>query len=393
MDILLLALYVVAQVRAAALLMNTRVICIPDSQLKTVLIGAHAVLSIAWMAWSASVLWAAGPVSTLLLEPPRTLGRVALCGWLEASLLFLVVGTVRALWLRVATRASDQPAPRRSVVPLPTRPLPRPLAWLARLDDRGRLEITEHEWRLPRLPRPFDGCRVVHISDLHYSPATAHSLDRVLDEIERLPPDLIVFTGDLVSHPRDLPGLAQPLSRLRAPLGVYAVSGNHDWWTDLAPIARTLHEAGIRLQRNEHAALRRDDSAIYIAGVDDLWSPTHDPARALHGIPQGAFTILLAHNPDEVYQVPPGSVDLLLAGHTHGGQATLPVIGPVVVPCFSAHFAQGLPRARGALLYVNRGLGGDEPPRFRCKPELTRIILRAGENPACVEPRSPQSDP
>ena len=378
MDIVLVALYLAAQVRVAAIVINTRVICLRDSPLKIGLMAVTVLVAAGWMAWSTAALWAEGPASLLGLGMPMSPGRWALWGWLVASLAFLVVGTARSLWLRAATRERQQPASRRTAVALPPGLARGPSGLLARLDDAARLEITQHEWRLPRLPAQFDGLSVVQVSDLHYAPHLAEALERIFYEIERLQPDLIALTGDFVTRLHDLPGLAGPLARLRAPLGAYAVTGNHDWWTDVAEVERVLGEGGVRLLRNEYVALRRDDAALYLSGVDDLWSPTHDLARALDGIPRDGFVLLLAHNPDEIYQVPPERVDLILSGHTHGGQVTLPLIGPLVVPCRSAQFAHGLHRARGALLYINRGLGAGAPFRFRCKPEVTHITLRAG---------------
>jgi len=384
-DIVLVALYLAAQVRLAAYLMNTRVVCLRDSPLKSGLMAAYTLVAAGWMAWSAGALWAASPAALLLLDAPMTPGRWTLWAWVVVSLGYLAGAAARSLWLRAATRANPGASPRRAVVALPLGPTRGLCRLLAAFDDHARLEIVHHEWRLPRLPQEFDGLRIVHISDLHHAPYTAPGLDRTLDEIERLEPDLVVMTGDLVTDIGDLPDAARPLSRLRAPLGAYAVTGNHDWWADLGVLHSVLDQAGVRLLRNEHLALRRDGAALHLAGVDDLWSPTHDLAQTLDGIPEGGFTILLAHNPDEVHRVPPGHVDLVLCGHAHGGQVTLPVIGPLVVPCHSAHFAQGLHRARGTLLYVNRGLGASTPFRFRCKPELTHITLRAGAGPAAEE--------
>ena len=217
------------------------------------------------------------------------------------------------------------------------------------------------------------------LSDLHYGPfiregAVATWTDATLD----LAPDLVLLGGDLVDHraPADLAPLLTQLARLTAPLGVYAVWGNHEYnrfaRRDLPSFAAALGEVGVVVLRNEGLTLRDD---LYLAGLDDVIEGRPDLAAALAGRPPGAACLLVSHNPDVLPSLG-DSVELTLSGHTHGGQVVLPGIGPLVTRSrHGRRFVAGWVRAP-ALGYVSRGLGVTlAPVRLFCPPELTLATL------------------
>lgn len=239
------------------------------------------------------------------------------------------------------------------------------------------------------LPRAFDGYRILQISDLHLADGralTPTALRTIVARANRLRPDLIVITGDFISaiDPVSLEGLAT-LSALKAPDGVAAILGNHDYWHGLADLRAALDAAGIPLLMNTHRVILRgaEQEQLVVAGIDDAWDGKPDISGALTGLGEDAFAILLAHEPNfAVEAVRDGRVRLQLSGHTHGGQIRIPMIGPIVLPDLGYLYPQGLYRVtRRAgpplVIYTNRGIGVAEIPlRLFCRPEITLITLR-----------------
>jgi predicted MPP superfamily phosphohydrolase len=235
---------------------------------------------------------------------------------------------------------------------------------------------------IPSLPSAFDGYRVVLLTDLHFDAPghrrlVAHAVALTLD----LSPNLIVLTGDYVSHWSAVPGLAGHLRPLNSPDGVWTTLGNHDHWSGAARIRRALSEAGITELQNASVPIRRAGQSIWLAGVDDVWMERHDLRRALEGIPDGAVTILLAHEPDYADEVAlTGRVALQLSGHSHGGQIQLPGLTPHSLPHLGQKYPAGLYRVQDMWLYTSRGVGCGLLPRIRSRPEITEITLRQSED-------------
>lgn len=254
----------------------------------------------------------------------------------------------------------------------------------ALLIEPGWVKVTRPTIRLPRLPAAWDGVRIAQLTDIHVGRLV--SLDdarEAVDLANGLGADLIVLTGDYVSRADAITlALVEVLRNLRAPEGVFAVLGNHDYWTDRANMVRTIEQAGIEVLVNEHRSLRRGPAELCIAGVDDFWSvdPGPDLAAALRDVPESACRVLLAHNPDYVEELTgQPRVDLVLSGHTHGGQVNLPFLGPPKLPIRHRKYAAGLVAGPHCPVYVSRGIGMVEVPvRFRCRPELPLITLRRG---------------
>lgn len=230
------------------------------------------------------------------------------------------------------------------------------------------------------LPREFDGLRIVQVSDLHLGPdVPREDLDRAIDKANQLDPDIVVITGDTVTKSADyIYPCSQSLQALRPKLGSYAVLGNHDFATDPDKITDALTAAGIKVLRNENDSIDKDSEQLWILGVDDIYLFQDDLPEAMEGIPSDATTILLCHSPDIANQASDLAVDLVLTGHTHGGQVRLPFIGPLIVPVENSEYVAGLYSVGDTQMYVNRGIGIVYlPVRFLARPEVTLLVLRA----------------
>lgn len=243
----------------------------------------------------------------------------------------------------------------------------------------GLIEVTEHRIPIPGLPEAFRGFRIVHLSDIHHGlflPLAA--VTAAVSLANRLKPDLIALTGDFITYSRAyIEPVATVLGFLRSRYGAVAVLGNHDFRVGADEIARALRRAGIEVLRNAHTARRRAGHALYVAGIDDLWSKADLP-RALRGIPSGAPTVLLSHNPGIIRRAAAHGVSLVLSGHTHGGQVRLPLVGSILGRSRARlRFRDGYDRLGSTHIYVSRGIGTVVLPlRFRCPAEIPRLHLQ-----------------
>jgi predicted MPP superfamily phosphohydrolase len=274
---------------------------------------------------------------------------------------------------RVATRDGNRPE-------TPLRALALNLSEAARsaLTEPFRLTIEHQQIHLRRLPRELDGFRIVQLSDIHHSPFTSRKqIERAVATANRLQPDVVALTGDYVSKEREYAApCAELLGRLRARYGVYAVLGNHDHWTDAALITDLFRAEGITVLVNQGMRFENRGGAFWLAGVDDTMVGLEDLPLALAGSSDDEFKLLLAHNPIILRRAARAGVDLVLSGHTHGGQVSLR----------SERNASGRPRRRllkglarqgETQIYVTRGLGTVVlPVRFGCPPEVSLLELR-----------------
>ena len=241
-------------------------------------------------------------------------------------------------------------------------------------------EITETEVWLNRLSPAHDGLKIAQLTDLH------HSLFTPLEEIQRavhmanhLRPDVVALTGDYVTlSPAYIWPVARALGRLRARLGVFAILGNHDFQVDPEEITRALRAQRIRVLRNSHCALRSRSGNLWIVGVDDLWWEAEDIRAAMRSVPARDPKVLLCHNPLGIRMAAAHGIDLMLSGHTHGGQVRLPMVGSVYGRSkLGERFVEGWNRLDGTQIYVSRGIGKVLVPlRFGCPPEITCLRLR-----------------
>ncbi len=233
------------------------------------------------------------------------------------------------------------------------------------------------------LPRELDGFRIVQISDLHIGPMVHRRfVERVVETVNELAPDLIAMTGDIGDgKPTELRSAVEPLARLRAADGAYYVTGNHEYYWDAGAWIDLFAEMGIQPLINRHRIIERGESRLAIAGVSDFTAERlgdgmgPDPGQALSGVPDGAFRVLLAHQPKMIDRLGGTDVDLQLSGHTHGGQyfpfnLLIRFFQPIV---------KGLHRRGSTWLYVNRGTGYWGPPtRLGVPGEITLLRLTRG---------------
>ncbi|HEX8558365.1 MAG TPA: metallophosphoesterase [Pyrinomonadaceae bacterium] len=252
-----------------------------------------------------------------------------------------------------------------------------------------RVSLAVPGWRAAQ-----GGLKVALLTDLHVGAPHmgAGRLRRVVELTNAESPEVVIITGDFViGGPKDEGGerggvaggsfvepeaIAAELKHLRAPLGVYAVLGNHDWWYDGPRVARALESAGVRVLENQAVRVERGGAGFWLGGVADLWTRRPDVAGALAQVTTDEPVILFTHNPD-IFPGVPARVSLTLAGHTHGGQVNLPLVGRPVVPSkFGRRYAMGHVVEGGRHLYVSGGVGTSIlPVRFRVPPEVVVISL------------------
>lgn len=241
---------------------------------------------------------------------------------------------------------------------------------------------------VPDLPPALAGVRVAQLSDFHHGPhIPAGFLESAVERAAAERPDLIALTGDFVDRgPQHVPAAARLFRGLRAPLGVFAVLGNHDFAVHTArgvrrhehlhaEVAGALAAEGVTVLRNRAVSLTHGGAALTVAGVDDLWSGACDPRAALEGACPQAPRVLLAHNPQTVASLGALRADLVLSGHTHGGQINLPGIGRLFLGKGARRWAAGLYALERGHLYVNPGVGFGWRFRFGVRPELTVLTL------------------
>lgn len=234
--------------------------------------------------------------------------------------------------------------------------------------------------------------RVAVVSDLHVG-APYHGLARLpstVDRINATHPDIICIPGDFVTlgvlggHFTAPEAIARELARLRAPAGVFAVLGNHDRLFNGPRVRDALTSAGIRVLEDTAVAVPTPSGAVWVVGVTDYWTGPHDIGAALRAVTDTVAPVLLVtHNPDLFPRVP-SRVTLTLAGHTHGGQVRLPLIGAPIVPsAYGQRYAQGLVVERGRHLFVSTGIGtSDLPVRLGVPPTIFVLTLRGVAPPA-----------
>ena len=256
--------------------------------------------------------------------------------------------------------------------------------FLAALDSRYRLQVTEYTLAFSRLPAAFDGFRIVQLSDLHGA-VFGRDNRTLARKAAALKPDLIALTGDLVGSRRELAAAEGLLRALGGTAPVYAVSGNHEWIGGLGPaMRRLLGRYGVHSLENRYEILERGGERIVIAGTEDpqAWMEPMEPERLAERLRQeypADFVLWLGHRNSWVKECPELSVDLILSGHAHGGIVRLPGLGGVINNDHSlgAEYEAGIYTGEGFQMVVSRGLGNSVPvPRLFNRPEIVSIVLK-----------------
>lgn len=257
-------------------------------------------------------------------------------------------------------------------------------AWLVepKLLVVRRIEIVSDDWRGG--PLTIAAVGDTHVAGPHVSAAR---VERIVERVNRLRPDLVVLLGDYAGGHRaeeerspaeqqEILGGVATFAALNARYGVAAVLGNHDSWYGRLSITTALQDAGIAALWNRHIVVRRSGGDVVIAGVADVTTGEPDFAAAFDGAPAGADMIVLSHSPDAFPDMPAGPA-LMLASHGHCGQVTIPFIGRPILPIENKHYACGLIEENGRRMYVTAGVGTSIlPVRFLNPPEIVLITLR-----------------
>ena len=262
----------------------------------------------------------------------------------------------------------------------PLRDLASNFSMVARsaLNEANSLTVETISIKLKRLPKKLEGFRIVHLSDVHHSPFTSlEHISRAVDISNSLKPDMFVLTGDFVSHEtKYIEPVARVLGTLESEFGSFACLGNHDHWTDAGLVTKHLRESGITVLINEGFRFAAHDSTFWLCGVDDYMVGETDLRAALRSSFPDEMKLLLAHNPKILYRAARAQIDLILSGHTHGGQIKLRDEEKRILP--NRKFASGLYRRKETQIYITRGIGTVVVPmRYRCPPEISLIDLKS----------------
>jgi uncharacterized protein len=254
--------------------------------------------------------------------------------------------------------------------------------------SRHELDIVQRPIAIRNLPAPFHGYRIVQLSDIHLDEYTEpFFLERIVSKVNTLSPDLVLLTGDFITHGslsfiaggHAVRRCAEILTTLTAPLR-YAILGNHDVAFNGAMVTQALNAHGTPVLINRYLPIERNGARLWLCGVDDPGTSYPNLDLALPAKPDGPV-LLMAHEPDYADMVvahPQGHlVDLMLSGHSHGGQVRLPFLGPLILPPMGEKYPEGYYRFNQMQLYVNRGIGTVGLPfRLNCPPEITVLTLQ-----------------
>jgi uncharacterized protein len=257
--------------------------------------------------------------------------------------------------------------------------------------ERHWIDVAHRDIRIPSLPSPFEGMRIVQLSDIHLQEFTEPFLLRqAIEQINRIQPDLVLLTGDFVSYEiasrkfsmKTAWQCAEMLTELKCPQR-YAILGNHDHWLSGTEVTRALRTNHTPVLINAHVPIDRQGSRIWLGGLDDPLCGRPDPDKAIpERSAEGQPIIMMCHAPDyadTLLEHPAGkAVSLVLSGHTHGGQVRIPFLGALELPPGGRKYVEGLFRLGPVQLYVNRGIGTVGVPfRFQCPPEISVFTLRS----------------
>ncbi|MDX6304512.1 MAG: uncharacterized protein QOI77_1481, partial [Blastocatellia bacterium] len=252
------------------------------------------------------------------------------------------------------------------------------------LIEPNRLIVHPQTIQIDNWPPELSGLRIAVVSDLHTGAPFINDqkLKDIVDRTNALNPDLIVLLGDYMSpnswhsHRVEPEVTAAGLKGLKAPLGVYSVLGNHDWWYNGERVRRAFEQNGIRVLEDEVTEIKWHEKSFWLVGLADLWTRPQHIEETIAKVPAGSTIIALTHNPD-IFPSLPQSVPLLIAGHTHGGQVNLPFIGTPIVPSrFGSKYTAGHVFENGHHMFVTTGIGTSIlPVRFRVTPEIVILTI------------------
>lgn len=244
------------------------------------------------------------------------------------------------------------------------------------VNDCFKVDFTERTFQLERLPREWDGLSILHLTDLHFTGTIdLPFFEAVFERAAQWDFDIAAITGDILDSEELFDWLPGTLGKIDAPLGNYFILGNHDWGLDSDRIRQAVCELGWRNVAGTLQTLEIAGKRLAIGGSERPWMGCHPSFNAL---PDGIFRLLLSHCPDNLSWARRQHVDLMLAGHNHGGQVLLPGIGSVYSPSVhGCRYSSGVFHSGSVVMSVGRGLSGKHPLRIGATPEVCRVILKA----------------
>ena len=301
-----------------------------------------------------------------------------------AGLVFLLVKAIRRLArARVGDRSGLRRARLNLILALLLLAVFLCVSWGA-LIEPNRLVVNQQAIQIDNWPKELGGLRIALIGDLHTgSPfIDDQKLERIVELTNQQNPDLIVLLGDYMvkdswhAHRVEPEVTAAHMKNLHAPLGVYAILGNHDWWYNGEKVQKAFEQVGIRVLENDVTEIKWRDKSFWVVGLADYWSLRFRIKETLTRVPPDANMIAISHNPDIFARVP-ATVQLLLAAHTHGGQVNLPLLGTPIVPSrYGSKYTAGHIFENGHHLFVTTGIGTSIlPVRFRVTPEIAILTV------------------
>jgi predicted MPP superfamily phosphohydrolase len=245
--------------------------------------------------------------------------------------------------------------------------------------EAGSVVVDRRAIPLPRLPGSFRGTTVAFLTDIHHGAYTdLQYITSIVRTTNLLRPDLVVLGGDYSLRDAKYIGpCLEALADLRAPMGVYGVLGNHDYWHGIRQTKDGFRSAKVTELTNTGVWFERKGDRLRLAGVDDLWEGRPDVGAALGDATPADACVLVSHNPDLAEAIIDPAVGLVLSGHTHGGQVVFPGFGAPWAPSkYGRKYLRGLVEAPRTKVFVSRGLGlAAVPVRFNCRPEINLITL------------------
>ncbi len=244
------------------------------------------------------------------------------------------------------------------------------------LNQSLKISVERRELRMEGWPAELDGMVIAHLTDFHFTGKICREyFERVVSECNAIKPDFVFVTGDIVDKVECIDWLPTTLGCLNATCGKYYILGNHDLRVKDEPRLRdAIENCGFVAAGGEWQPLSFNGECFSIAGDELPWF------RGAENLPPAESpSVLLAHSPDRIFDAEKRNVDLVLAGHCHGGQIRLPIFGPIIAPSkHGVRFASGTFKQGRTLMHVSRGVSGDDPIRLNCPPELNVIEIRAG---------------
>jgi len=344
----------------------------------------HLVHLLAFLALPAGLLLGWGPeLQGLLSWPPSSTTHLLILTYLGVCTVF-ALGVLPAVTLARARRRDAACERQIEVLQIPCR---RSSHWLARLpgNEIYSLACQRMSVRLPRLLPSLEGLTILHLTDLHFHGIPARDyFEALVARCNQWQPDLIVLTGDIVDSDDHHRWIVPLLGRLRWKVAAFAILGNHDFRHQPQRVRRRLCRIGFQVVSNTCHTLCVRDTLLHVIGHEGPWLRPEPDLSALS--PEG-LRICLSHTPDNAPWGVRVGIDLMLSGHVHGGQIRLPLIGPVFMPSvYGRRWDQGVYAIGPMRLVVSRGISGEHPVRYGCRPEVSLLTLR------CLCPHEARGD-